>query len=46
MENQLQLKDLYLGNIDAKNELLNNSSNEIKRFENEDLAFQSIFVIF
>lgn len=42
MEYQLQLKDLYLGNIDAKNELLNNSTDEIKRFENSFLMPDNI----
>jgi len=42
MENQLRLKDLYLGNIDAKNELINNSQEEIKRFEESFLIPENI----
>jgi hypothetical protein len=30
----LKLKDIYFGNIDAKNELLNDSIDEIERFVN------------
>jgi len=44
MKHQLQLKDLYLGKIDAKNELLNNSIDEIKRFENSFLMPSNIIV--
>jgi len=44
MGNQLQLKDLYLGNIDAKNELLNNSADEIKRFEDSFLMPSNIIL--
>lgn len=34
---KLELKDLYLGNIDAKNELINNSIDEIERFKSSFL---------
>ena len=44
MKHQLQLKDLYLGKIDAKNELLNNSTDEIKRFENSFLMPSNIIM--
>ncbi len=44
MEQKLQLKDLYLGNIDAKNELINNSTDEIKRFENSFLMPENIIL--
>ena len=44
MEQKLQLKDLYLGNIDAKNELLNNSDTEIERFEKSFLMPSNIIL--
>ena len=44
MANKLMLKDLYLGTIDAKNELINESEDEIKRFEDSFLLPENIIL--
>jgi hypothetical protein len=44
MEIQLQLKDLYLGSIDAKHELLTNSIEERKQFKDAFLLPENIIL--
>ncbi|MBV4450937.1 hypothetical protein KM792_14975 [Clostridium tyrobutyricum] len=39
-----QLKDLFLGNIDAKNELITNSDEERQRFVNSFFIPENIFI--